>query len=74
MTGFTRSCCQGIENFEFDDLVSIKFKFCLTIIYRGIQLNISGPDSLNSNCCAEYEVDLKVKEEWTFLHIDPNRF
>ena len=50
VTGFTRSCCQSIENFEFQ-LISIKFKFdrVLTIIDRSVQFNISGSDSLNSN-------------------------
>ena len=49
VTGFTRSCCQCIENFEFE-LISIKFKFYreLTIIDRSVQFNISGTDSLNS--------------------------
>ena len=47
MTVITRSCCQCIENFEFE-LIGIKFKFHLTIIDRGVQVNISGSDSLNS--------------------------
>ena len=47
MTGFTRSRCQCIENFELE-LIGIKFKFYLTIIDKGVQFNISGPDSLNS--------------------------
>ena len=47
MTGFTRSRCQCIENFEFE-LIGIEFKFYLIIIDKGVQFNISGSDSLNS--------------------------
>ena len=47
MTGFTRSCRQCIENFEFE-LIGIKFKFYLTIIDKGVRFNISDSDSLNS--------------------------
>ena len=46
VTGFTRSCCQCIENFEFE-LIGIKFKFYLTIIDRAFS-SMSGPDSLNN--------------------------
>ena len=47
VTDFTRSCCQCIENFEFE-LIGIKFKFNLTINDSSLEFNISGSDSLNS--------------------------
>ena len=38
------SACSNLNCYWF----GIKFKFCQTIVDRGVQFNISGPDSLNS--------------------------
>ena len=66
VTGFTRSCFQGIENFKFE-VIGIKLKIYLSVIDRGIQFNIQ-------YCCSEYEVDWKVKEDWISQQMNQNKF